>query len=199
MGFGPLVNQPIGEDARTLSIKRNSAGQRHRSLREAIDECQQSEFDDWPVEGPRTTLWYCRQVAKTGQDIAPRHVTWRHENNIKEEQRVAEQHEALSEVLDLAVQYDQLDVSNLACLEAATRRLQYYEAEERKKQEAKRDADGSEWFLGRSGKVGGNLVSPDLEKHVAERAARKASILKEQRKAQEERQLLRKDKKVNKE
>ena len=40
---------------------------------------------------------------------------------------------------------------------------------------------------------------PDLEKHVAERAARKASILKEQRKAQEERQLLRKDKKVNKE
>ena len=53
--------------------------------------------------------------------------------------------------------------------------------------------------MGWSGKVGGNLVSPDLEKHVAERAARKASILKEQRKAQEERQLLRKDKKGNKE
>ena len=62
----------------------------------------------------------------------------------------------------------------------------------KKKVESKRAPDGAEYFLGRAKRTGGALISPELTKWVAERAQRDSQILKEQRKAAEERSLARK-------
>jgi hypothetical protein len=205
-GLGPgaqLPSAPGGssgsvEDARTLAVRRSKQGQRYRSLREAVEDGGQVEFDDFPIEGPRTVAWYLGEVAKTGHDPSSRHVTWKHENDVKDDQRIAEVHEALSEVLDLAITYDQLDCSNLAFAECAARRLQQIEHDQRRKTEAKKGHNHNEFYLGRSNRAGNNLMSPELQKFVASKASSEASILKEQRKAEEERALARKSDKGGK-
>ena len=99
-------------------------------------------------------------------------------------------HETLSEVLELLALVDQCDVGNLSAAESAVRHCQYIEYEIRKKAEAKRAIDSSSsYFLGRTRQTGGALVSPDLLKWVAEKASRDSAVLKEQRKAAEERAL----------
>eukprot|EP00971_Amphidinium_carterae_P190185 3774992-Amphidinium_carterae.1 len=55
--------------------------------------------------------------------------------------------------------------------------------------------DGGEYFLGRSKRAGGAIVSPELLRYVAERASRDSAILKETRKASEEKALARKHEK----
>ena len=62
-----------------------------------------------------------------------------------------------------------------------------------------RNADGGEWPWGQRGLFGANLVSPNLEGRAAGRDTRKASTLKEQREAQDERQHLRKERISSKE
>lgn len=86
---------------------------------------------------------------------------------------------------------DQLDMFNLHGVEAICRTLQYQEHEIHKKLEAKR-ADNSknmEWFLGRAKRIGNPIISPELVEWVAKKAASESTILKEQRKAAEERAL----------
>ncbi len=80
-------------------------------------------------------------------------------------------------------------MGNLACVESAVRHLQYTEHEVKKRSEAKKTPDSSEYFLGRHKRTGGALICPDLLKWVSERASRDANILKEQRKVTEERAL----------
>ena len=62
----------------------------------------------------------------------------------------------------------------------------------KKKQAAMRSYDQGEYFLGRPRRTGGALVSPELLLWVADKAQKGSAILKEQRKAAEERALLRK-------
>ncbi len=83
---------------------------------------------------------------------------------------------------------------NLASAESAARHIQYVEHEVKKKQEAKHSGSNAEYFLGRSRRTGEALVVPELLKWVSERGARDSQILKEQRKAAEERALLKKKK-----
>ena len=162
-------------------------------------------LDDLPMRGPRTTLWCCRQVAETGPDITPRYDARWYENNIKVEQKGAEQHETFGEVLGLAVEYRQLDISNLACLsglartDAAVSRLRFEEVEERQRHEDKRDGNGSARLLGQGGTVGKNLVSPDFKNKAADRVRGKAVIVMEQGKPQEAGRHLRENIKGNRE
>ena len=105
-------------------------------------------------------------------------------------------HEILSEVIEMLGCVDQLDLPNLAGIEVLARHLQYVEHEVKKKQDAKKAGDtGAEYFLARAKRSGGALIAPELIKWVADRAARDSAILKEQRKAAEERALARAPKK----
>ena len=90
---------------------------------------------------------------------------------------------------------DQFDLSNSAGAEAIVRHIQFAEHEVKKKADAKREQDGSEHFLGRTRRTGGALISPELLKWVAEQASKDSAILKETRKAAEERALARAPKK----
>ena len=86
-----------------------------------------------------------------------------------------------------------MDVVNLVSMELLVRFLQYTESEVKKRQESQK-AFNSVYFLGRHRKTGGALVSPALTAFAAERASEDYKILKEQRKAAEEKKLS-KDKK----
>ena len=105
---------------------------------------------------------------------------------------VNERRRPLAEALELALCVDQVDASNLACCEVLARHIQFVEHEVKKKAESRRDADGSEYFLGRTKRTGGALISPALLQWVATRASQEAAVMKETRKAAEERSLARK-------
>ena len=132
------------------------------------------------------------EVARTGMGPVSRHNAWRHENKLEENSHLCSTHEMLSEVVELLACVDQLDLTNLSGAEAASRHLQFIEFEVKKKAEASKTADGSECFLGRGKKTGGALVCPELTRWVAEKSAKDSMILKEQRKAAEERSLAKK-------
>jgi hypothetical protein len=188
----PPAPSPPVDDARTLAIERNTNHERYRSLLSAVNAYEQNDFVDWPLDGPRTALWLAKELSKTGMNPIGRHSHWRHETNIKDDERSGSIHELLSEVLELMITYDQLDLSNLASAETLCRHMQLIEFETKKKNDARKGADSSEYYLGRSRRTGGNLLSPELQKHIADKASRDTSILKEQRKAAEERALTRK-------
>ena len=180
------------EDARTLPVARNSAGERYRDLRSVSETCSEVPFDDWALAGPRTMRWWLQQVARTGNGVVARHQTWKHENNLKDDDHLCQLHEVLSEVVELLACVDQVDPGNLCGMEAAARHLQFVEYEVKKKADSKRSDSKAEFFLGRSKRTGGALISPELLKWVSDKAAQESAVLKEQRKAAEERALARK-------
>ena len=147
------------------------------------------------MDGPRTALYVVKEISKQAGGPVQRHMTWKHDNKLQEEERNAVTHEMLSEILELAATHDQLDISNLARMEAMSRRLQYIEQRIKKKREAGRDFDTQDYYLGRTRRTGGAITSPELQKWVAKSAARDSAILKEERKAAEERAFARAPKK----
>ena len=106
---------------------------------------------------------------------------------------VSIQHDMLSKILATMLTYDQLDISNLASAEMVARQLQLLE--EKQAAAAATDSTGAEesaLFLGAPTSHSAVLVAPDLKLWISQELAREASVLKERRKAREERNLARK-------
>ncbi|CAK0852610.1 unnamed protein product, partial [Prorocentrum cordatum] len=188
---GSKTPPAAAEDARTLCIVRDSVGRRFRTMRSAAESACLSDFDDWVLSGPRTTLYVVGEIAKMNGGPVQRHTTWKHENELTDEEHSVVAHEMLSEILELACTYDEVDVANLACLEALARHMQFIERKIKKKKETVRDFASQDYYLSRTRRTGGAIVSPELLKWAAESAARDSAILKEERKAAEERALAR--------
>ncbi|CAK0818925.1 unnamed protein product, partial [Prorocentrum cordatum] len=184
----PPVRAPgvsSSEDARTLPVLRYSAGRRFRDMKSVANSSEMCAFDDWVLEGPSTALYLVKEIAKQAAGPLQRHSTWKHENKLQDDEHNAVTHEMLSEILELATTFDQLDVSNLASMESLCRHIQYIEQRIKKKRGAGKDFDLQDYYLGRTRRTGGALMAPELQKWVAESAARDSSILKEERKAAE--------------
>ena len=100
-------------------------------------------------------------------------------------------HELVSEVLEQLGSVDQCDICNLVGAETLCLRMQHVEYEIRKRVEAKTPYDSSTYWMGKPRRTGGAIQSPDLAKFIASKASQESAIMKEQRKAEEERTLAR--------
>ncbi|CAK0875001.1 unnamed protein product, partial [Prorocentrum cordatum] len=168
---------PPAEDARALAIKRDAAGRRFRDLKSVADSSEQCEFEDWALSGPRTASHVAKEIARQSGGPVQRHTTWKHENKLNDDEHSVVAHEMLSEILELACTYDQVDVANLASMEALARHLHFLEHKVKKKKETIKDFDSQDYYLGRTRRTGGAIISPELLKWVAESAARDSAIL----------------------
>ena len=178
---------PLGADARVLPVvRREHTGERFRAFGQSLHLFTEEDYDDWPIEGPRTTKWLCLQIVKSAPAPVARHHRWLRDADIPGTDRARFEHHILSEILERAVEYDGLQVSNLASFEMLSRRLQHIEQAHVENSQAP-DYSGAEHFLGSSEKKGGALIAPGLSLHVATRFRDEASIAKEQRKARESR------------
>ena len=100
-------------------------------------------------------------------------------------------------MVELALCYDQLNAGTSSVLEAISRR---YQLHEEINSEALKLADAGEgnyeWaeerrlFLGAPQSRASALVTPALKEHISAEVAKEAAIMKERRKAREERALL---------
>ena len=105
------------------------------------------------------------------------------------------EHESICKALELALEYDQLNLGELACVELLCRRLQMlqYRWRERVLGSAASGTldDESHYFLGTDPTRGNLCVCPALNSWLGEELHKEHLANKEQRKAREERALVR--------
>ncbi|CAK0815965.1 unnamed protein product, partial [Prorocentrum cordatum] len=198
----PRPKEAPAQDARTLAIKFNPQG-RMRDWRDVVDSCQQEDFEDFPVSGPRSMSW-CLHFLRRRHTPLDHHLMFRSTCSLKPEQWGVAEHETLLRIIELAGQYDQLDVTNLACMEAAARRVQTIEwAYHDKIREtdagstSRLSIEEATAFSGLSRAGDLMMVAPALLEHAKLQVEKDAAIMKNIRKAKEERELRRKDNKGN--
>lgn len=171
------------DDLRTMSIRYTANGERHRQFRESVAEMTSAEMEDFPFE-IRTCLPYLQAVQSVAESAYSQHLSWLQQSRIPEGSRAAYEDEALSRILDTAISFDCLCVTNLASFELLVRRRQLI-AEAHAYNPNSPNYDGAEHWMGSRFKQGGAIVVPALTDHVAKRLQSEYQILKEKRKLEE--------------
>lgn len=171
------------EDVRTLEVKFGLNGDRHRVFRDTVLEMQQVEFDDFPLE-PRTTLSYLKAVGQVAESAMGQHLAWVQQSKIPDGDRAIHEDEVLARAIDLGIQYDCLNISNLASFELLIRRRQLL-ADAHSYNPSAPSYEGSDHYMGTTYRPGGAIVVPELVKHVSDRMHQESQIMKERRKQSE--------------
>ena len=125
-----------------------------------------------------------------------RHFWWKQALGLTPGDPSVDEHAFMSEVLQLSITFDMLNAGELACVEAISRRYQLIE--ELYSMEMDRAQAGDvDWagerrlFMGSTLGRHGCLVSPELREWLATEVSKTAAVMKERRKAREERLLAR--------
>ncbi|CAK0909748.1 unnamed protein product [Prorocentrum cordatum] len=183
-GDGPAAAVPLkSADAGVLPVLCDQTGQRLRAYTNAVGLLEEPRFEDFPVVGPRTTLWLCKFIRDQGSVPRTRTEKWMRDAHVPDNDRVKHEHGSLMEILETALTYDQLDVSALASFEILSRRIQLLEEACASNPKAPR-FEGSEHFQGLGRKVA--AVAPLLTSRVALQLQGEAAIQKERRKGCDE-------------
>lgn len=180
-----------GADVRTLPVRFDAAGRRFRDYADCMALVHEVELEDWPLDGPRTFREYADLIRRRGGTPSGYHTKWSSESQLDKKSSEALIHEIGMDVIELSFTVDQVNAPNLAAFELLGRWMQMLEhavAQNSRKPEL----NNTGHFLGTQSRSGVGGLTSTLAKHVANRAAEEASVLKEQRKAREERALLRK-------
>ena len=171
-----------------LAVVRDPSGVRARPFREAITLLAETSWDGWPISGPRTLLWCCRFIAQHSLHPMAHHTRWLQMSGVQASDSGAQEHEQAMRVLEYAVCFDQLQASELACLEIVARRAQMVELRHREKILGSGAIDDDAFLYMGTGRTRGLLmVCPALEEYVAAELAKETAAAKERRKLREER------------
>ena len=184
-----------GDDARIMPVRISAQGERHRDFRSATDLLSENEWKDWPVRSPRTLGWVCRFIVENGGTPMGRHTKWKSDAKLGTEPGVAE-HESACKLLQTLLCYDQLDAGNLAAGELIARQIQMVEEKYKERLQGSSSSSGhpqsdSFLYMGTSLTRGTVCICPALMEFVSGELQKETSILKERRKAREERTLAR--------
>jgi hypothetical protein len=182
-------------DARVLEpIKYDNRGERYREFRDACAEFTEPSYGDWPLKGPSTVSWCVRFILEHGTTPTGRHRTFLSEGRLAHTDAGIKEHRTLMKAIELGIQYDQLDISQLASFELLFREAQLIEESHKAKfsgaSNATLGADESHLFLGLAPTHGAIMVAPSLQEYIAGELHKEYATQKERRKAAEERALL---------
>ena len=187
------------DDLRTLPVQTTKTGKKHRDYTSAVELCSETPFPDWCIEGPRTALWVLEAIQRQETTPVRRHYWWRQMLQVTVADEGISEHLAICEALETAVTFDQLNCGELAIVEQMARRLQMWEhVYAQRLQDTSRPAEGSSskgvdgderaLFSGNTDRaMGVSLVCPQLQEWIATQMRERSSVLKERRKAREER------------
>ena len=171
------------EDIRTMAIHYTANGECKRHFKDTLGEMTQCELEDFPFE-VRTCLEYVQAIGSIAESCHSQHLAWVHQLGIPSGSRAIYEDEVLSQVIDTAIQYDALNISNLASFELICRRRQLL-AEAHSYNPSSPSYEGSDHWMGQRYKHGGAVVVPRLTEHVSKKLQAESQILKERRKLEE--------------
>ena len=109
-------------DIRTLAVEYDSSGRRRRDWRSAASAVKECSLPDWPMSGPRSVLW----LSSFFVSLSPSQWLKCHlqAEGWSPTDRSVQELCVIAEVLEMAAQYDQLNLGALACMERLCRRWQ---------------------------------------------------------------------------
>ena len=110
-------------DLRTIGDHRDAQGKRFISFKDSMTLLRESKFEDWAFSGPRATKEYLTSILSGPGDIPTYHLSWVRSSGVNGSSAIVHEHRSLCETIRLALGKDQLDVSNLCCMENVVRRL----------------------------------------------------------------------------
>ena len=179
------------KDVRVLSVLFDTAEERWRTVTEAVPEFEEVDYDDFPLQGPRTISHDSRQLRRLGMDFVQHHESWIKKSGVRSSDRSVHEHSSICRVLNMMMCYDQLNLPALASAEALNRRRTLIEHAHQGRPEAP-SYEGAEDFLGVRESSDGSIIDPALAQHAARRQAAKAEVMKQTRLAAEEKRLVKK-------
>ena len=202
-------------DARLLGIISLNGVRSRRPWREVVASLSEVPFPDWGVEGPRTTLWCCRWIDRRGGGPLDHHRFFVMIHRLNKDSWGVTMHEFGLKALETLGSYDSLDLPNVAGIEALMREVQVVEYAYAKHDSfSGSSAEGADAAGGKNKKgrgrgrggaagafgyldeftafrgqreTGDAMVCPTLVEWVGKQVERDANILKQVRKAREER------------
>ena len=193
-------------DARLLPLSFQGTSRTERQWRDVAKEVKEEKFEDWSIPGPRTAAWRIQFLNRKDGPMA-HHRWWVQAHSLKPDAWGVAEHDSLMKAVDKMGRFDALDMANIAGVELIFRRLQLIEFiySERGpgggKGSSKSDKkDGmtamqsyeATIFAGAHKEFGDVMVAPPLLDYVAKEVEGEAAVLKQVRKAREERAALNK-------
>ena len=177
-------------DVRVMSVLYDNQGTRHRNFDQAVQFMESFSFADFPIVGPLTVLWCCLFIRAHGGSPTAWHQRWMLLVKLQPTDPYAMFHETLLRILEFMVQYDQLGVCALASAEYIMRQVQLIE--ERYKEKvigaASETTVEAALYAGQANRTG-LCICPALSEWIAGEMRGEAAVMKERRKAREERAL----------
>ena len=110
-------------DLRLLGDHRDASGRRYLPFKDAVPLLRETSFEDWKKHGPRATREWLGGVREGPGHLTTYHSEWLRRSGVSESTAVAHIHFILCEYFRLALEVDQLDVSNLQSSELLARRI----------------------------------------------------------------------------
>lgn len=190
-------------DARLMGLTFQGLSRTERQWRDVSKEIQQETIEDWSVPGPRTSDWCIRFLNRRNGGPSDHHRWWAQNHALKPEAWGVGEHDHLMKVVDKLGRFDGLDLANLAGAELIFRRLQLIEyvysergpgggkgqpKGDKKNQDAAQSYEAT-IFAGGHKEFGDTMVAPQLLEYVAKEVEGEAAVMKQVRKAREERSL----------
>ncbi|CAE7272241.1 unnamed protein product [Symbiodinium sp. CCMP2592] len=117
----PMPKEQEERDLRILPVLFDSAEERWRTLSEAVPLYEEVDFDDFPLQGPRTMHRDVRQLRRMGMDFVQHHESWIKTSGVRATDRSVHEHASICRVLNFMASYDQLNIVSLASAETLNR------------------------------------------------------------------------------
>jgi hypothetical protein len=184
--------EPGRLDGRALPILKDCNGERYGDPKSTVDKMKDTEFDDWPVLGPHTTVWLVRFMILRAGSCMGYHERWMSEVKLDYSAAGTVEHQGWCRFLDTAISWDFLDLGKIAAAEIGARRVQMIHDKWKHKMPQFTGPDGQDemHLMMGSGEMRGNVaMSPELTRWLGEEMAREALAAKERRKPRGERAL----------
>ena len=160
-------------------------------FRAAVAASSEIARASWSIRGPRTTLWCMQHMEQHAGNPIAWHNRWMANSRIDANTGGADTHEAACRLLHTLCCVDGLNVSNLAAGELVARQIQLLEERQRERKPPANELVDSHLYMGSSeAGRGGACICPLLSDWIAEELRKESGVLKERRKAREERALM---------
>ncbi|CAK0792247.1 unnamed protein product, partial [Prorocentrum cordatum] len=95
-------------DARVLALRAN-ATERFLGMREAVAELTETQWEFFPINGPRTVKWVCEFVRENDVTFRSRHAKFKAETGLSSSDQDVSVHELCCRIMHLLLTYDQLN------------------------------------------------------------------------------------------
>ena len=189
-GSGANSDNDDSGDVRTLPVLYDRQGQRFREFRQAVSQCEHHSFADWPIPGPPTVMWVIKWMVARGGTPLAWHAAWKTNGRLQDSEGVVLHHESNCRILETMLCYDQVNAGALASLELVCRLIQICEDKLSHRFDDSHGDAGSDYYLMSGAQSGSQLcICPELRAWIASEVQKESSVLKERRKAREERVL----------